>query len=91
MTRTVNPSAPSTFSFINDDVTKQVNSAKSILEIADKLRELLPRVTDEKARAEFAGHIHDLVLIANSLSVNAMTTSSTASTAVSGVIFWPKK
>jgi hypothetical protein len=91
---TDNPSsvtAPSTFGFINDDVKKQIAVSRSILDVAEKLREKLADTADEDEKAALAEEIRKLVKLANDLSANAMFTSTTASAAISAVIITPIK
>ena len=82
---------PSTFEFINEDVSKQVAASRSILEVAEGLRQQLLAAEDESQKKAIYDNIVRLVKIANELSANAMTTATTASSTISSVIITPIK
>lgn len=78
--------APSTsFGFISEDVSKQIAASRSILDVADRLRERLATVTDEAEKTALADEICRLVKIANELNANAMYTATTSSSVLSNV------
>ena len=73
-------------SFINKDVSLQLTHSHHIVEAAEKLRELLPRVTDEEVKKQIENQIRTLVEAAKGLTANATATSTTAAnlTSLSG-------
>lgn len=74
---------PSTsLTFVNDDVRAQIKVSRDILAVAEKLREAVGHERDETAKMIVQKAIQDLLMIANTLTVNASTTTSSASSTV---------
>jgi hypothetical protein len=75
------------FAFVDDDVRTQLQHSRDILAIAQKLEAAVDLIETESARAAVREAAQRLVSIANGLTVNAMTTTSNASAAVSARTF----
>src|ERR1700674_4383916 len=63
-------------SFLSDDVRNQLAHSRSILDQIQVLQSLLPKINDPEARKQVEESIKKLLNIANSVVINASTTSS---------------
>ena len=75
-----------TFEFINDDTKTQIAVSRSIIDVADRLRERLFNITDEADKSALINEIRQLLNIANEFSQNAIRTTTIGSYVLQNVV-----
>src|SRR5258708_2159318 len=81
------PSKPLDLSFLGRDVRNQLEHSKNILHQVQMLQDLLPKIEDEEVKKKIQVAINELLGITTSMTMNAATTTSSATTSVSTVFF----
>jgi hypothetical protein len=71
---------PFNLNFINQDVSAQLERSRQIIEVADRLRQVLPQIKDDGAKKQVEEQIKTLLTAAQGLTANATATSTSATT-----------
>jgi hypothetical protein len=64
--------------FINQDVNAQLERSQDMVQIAQSLTALLPKIEDPDVKSKLEESIRTLLTTANSLTTNASSTSANA-------------
>src|SRR5271156_2129181 len=77
---------PYIYTILGDDVRSQLKASRAILAEAEKLQSVLGKIDDPSARMVVQESIQRLLTVANGMTANAATTTSTVSGTIGTIV-----